>query len=85
MNCKNRSKLCLLKKQTFELRLDSQKFLDVFREVFVDFFVTRYRLLLSGGGIYVNVMVSAMPVQCATLLFELSNQLASFHKAISFV
>lgn len=52
--------------------------------VFVYLSMTGNRLLLSGHGIEVDIMAAAVPVQHASLFHELANQLAAFHKAMSF-
>jgi len=47
--------------------------------------MARYGLFLSGGRIVVDVVAPAVPQKDAALLFELSDQLAALHSAISLV
>lgn len=50
----------------------------------VDLVMPGNRLLLPSRGIEVNIMAAAVPVKYASLFHELANQLATFHKAMSF-
>lgn len=55
------------------------------REMLVDLRVSGDRLLLSGEGVDVRVVPTAVPEQNATGLGELPDQLRALHTAISFV
>jgi hypothetical protein len=60
-------------------------FLDVLGQGVVNFVVTWHRLLLSGGWIVVDIVASTVPKKSTALLFNLADQFAALHSAISFV
>lgn len=49
------------------------------------FAMARYGLVLSGGRIVVDVVASAVSQKDSALLFNLADQLAALHSAISLV
>ncbi len=44
-----------------------------------------YRLLLAGGRIVVDIVASTVPQESTALFFNLADQLAALHSAISFI
>lgn len=65
--------------------LQTEVFLDVFCEGIVYFGVTFNRLLLASGGIQVDVMPGAVPVEYATRFSQLPDQFGTFQSEISFI
>ena len=67
------------------LRLQAQVLLYVLGQGIIDFAMARYGLFLSGGRIVVDVVASAVSQKDTALLFNLADQLAALHSAISLV
>lgn len=57
----------------------------MFSECIVNFYMTWNRLLLAVHWIDVDIMARPAAMQDAATIRELSDQLASFHTAISFI
>ena len=65
--------------------LQSEILLDVPREMLVDLRVSWDGLFLSGEGVDVHVVPTAVPEKNAPGVGELPDQIRAFHTAISFV
>ncbi len=70
--------------QTY-LPLQSQLLLYVFGQGIVDLAMARYGLFLSGGRIVVDVVPPSVSQKDTPLLYELADQLAALHSAMSLV
>ncbi len=67
------------------LHFQSKELFDVLREVVINLIVARHGLLLASRRIAVDVMTRPVAHQHTARPFELPDQLAALHKAISFI